>query len=94
METIRAFKKMSLWDFINLMQKNCFLSGKVENYFLYLDELRMRKVESISEGGNFKLISLASELKAEFEKELVKKNDFASKKEVTDFNFTIEEIYR
>ena len=92
MEVIREFKKMSLWDFIDLMQENCFSSGKVEIYFLYLDELRLRKIESISEGGNFKLISLAKELKSEFTKDLEKNAGFANESELTDFNFIIEEI--
>lgn len=92
METIRRFKTMSLWDFIELMEGNCYGSGDKEVYFTYLDELRMRRIESISEGGNYKLASLAKELKSELEKDIQKNSSLLSDEELKEFNFIIEEI--
>lgn len=92
METVRKFKRMGLWDFIELMEANCYDCHDKELYFTYLDELRMRKIESISEGGNYKLISLAKELEEEFQKEVKANNDFVSESELNDFDFIIKEI--
>lgn len=92
METIRRFKKMSLWDFIELMEKNCYGSGDKENYFLYLDELRMRKIESVSEGGNYKLKSLAIEMHNKFLEEVEKNPSFVDPLEKKDFEFIVNEI--
>jgi hypothetical protein len=92
METIRRFKKMSLWDFIELMEKNCYCSGDKDSYFLYLDELRMRKIESVSEGGNYKLKSLANELNDQFTLELKKNPSFVLEAEKKDFDYIVSEI--
>ncbi|MFT6067830.1 MAG: hypothetical protein ACJAT2_001173 [Bacteriovoracaceae bacterium] len=92
METIRRFKKMSLWDFIELMEANCYNSGDKDTYFLYLDELRMRKIESVSEGGNYKLKSLALELKEKFLEEVKKSPGFALEEEMKDLEFIVNEI--
>ncbi|MBT3586520.1 MAG: hypothetical protein HN509_16550 [Halobacteriovoraceae bacterium] len=92
METIRKFKKMGLWDFIELMQQNCYQSGKKEVYFLYLDELNMRRIESISEGGNYKLQALGRELLAQFEKEIDQNRDFIAESEELEFRKIIEAL--
>lgn len=83
---------MGLWDFIELMETNCYSSSDKEVYFLYLDELRMRKIESISEGGNYKLKSLAHELVQHFQKEIQKDSQFVSDSEIENFNFIVKEI--
>lgn len=85
MDTIRQFKKMSLWDFIELMESQCFGCAKSATYFMYLDEIKMRRIESISEGGNFKLRSLALQLLEEFQKELGRDPSFASSEELSSF---------
>ena len=90
METIRHFKKMSLWDFIELLEKKCLNSGDKEQYFIYLDEIKMRRIESISEGGNLKLKSLAKNLLLEFRNELVKNQSFCESKELEDFEYIVE----
>ncbi|MBK24771.1 MAG: hypothetical protein CME70_12305 [Halobacteriovorax sp.] len=92
MRTVRKFKKMGLWDFIDLMKENCFGCADKETYFTYLDELRMRRIESISEGGNYKLASLAKELKLELEKEREKNSNFLKEEELKEFDFIVEEI--
>ncbi len=92
METIRQFKKMSLWDFIELMERNCYESGDKDSYFLYLDELRMRKIESVSEGGNYKLQSLARELRDQLRAEVEKNPEFITEADQNDFEFIVKEI--
>lgn len=90
LETIRHFKKMSLWDFIELLENNCLGCHKAETYFIYLDEVKMRRIESISEGGNLKLKKLAEQLLTEFKKEKDANEQFCSDKELQDFQYTVQ----
>ena len=89
MEIVRQFKKMSLWDFIYILTKKCYGCGDQDTYFMYLDEIKLRKMESISEGGNYKLKSLAYDLLKEYEKELSLNPDFATEKEIKDFKYIV-----
>jgi len=90
MEVVRQFKKMSLWDFIDLMEQQCFGCAKSSTYFMYLDEIKMRRIESISEGGNFKLRSLAAQLLAEYKKELKMNPSFSSAEDLASFTAIVE----
>ncbi|MGB0454983.1 MAG: hypothetical protein ACPGJV_14830 [Bacteriovoracaceae bacterium] len=90
METIRQFKRMSLWDFIDLMEENCLNSGKATTYFMYLDEIKMRRIESISEGGNVKLKKLANQLLQTFKEEKNKDSEFCTDQEFNDFVYTVQ----
>lgn len=90
MEIIRQFKKMNLWDFIELMQSNCLNCGEAKTYFMYLDEIKMRRIESISEGGNHKLKNLALELLESFQNEISKNPDFCSEAELNEFQYIVE----
>jgi hypothetical protein len=92
METIRQFKKMSLWDFIELMERNCYESGAKATDFLDLAELRMRKIEAVSEGGNYKLQSLARELRDQLRAEVEKNPEFITEADQNDFEFIVKEI--
>ena len=91
MEVIRQFKKMSLWDFIYLMHGQCVGCGKSSTYFMYLDEIKMRRIESISEGGNLKLRSLAIELLGEFKKEIAVNSSFCSPVDLSEFTTIVED---
>lgn len=90
MEVVRQFKKMSLWDFIDLMQDQCLGCGESKTYFMYLDEIKMRRIESISEGGNYKLHTLALELLGEFKKEFSVDSTFCSTEEMAIFKTIVE----
>ncbi len=91
MDIVRQFKKMSLWDFIDLMESQCFGCAKSATYFMYLDEIKMRRIESISEGGNYKLRSLAQQLLEEFQKELHRDSSFATSEELKSFTTIAKE---
>ena len=90
MEIIRRFKKMSLWDFIDLMNEQCLNCGDRETYFLYLDEIKLRRIESVSEGGDHKLRSLAKELLHNYEEEMKKSSDFSNSEDYQSFKFIVE----
>ncbi len=90
MEIVRQFKKMSLWDFIDLMNEQCIGSGKKETYFLYLDEIKLRRFESVSEGGDHKLRSLAKELLQAYQEEMLKNPDFSNPNDFQDFQSIVE----
>lgn len=90
MEIIRQFKKMNIWDFQDLMQEQCLNKGDSAVYFMYLDELKLRRIASVSEGGDHKLRSLAHELLASFKREYEKNKDFCSEKELKDFSHIVQ----
>ncbi len=57
MEIIRKYKKLSTWDFLELVDSELAhgSSPSLEEYISYLDELKMRAYESISEGEIYKI---------------------------------------
>ncbi len=89
MQIIRRFKKMNIWDFIDLMNQECFGSAKSDTYFLYLDEIKLRRLESVSEGGDLKLRSLAKELLEEYKKEMEKNDQFSSQEDYESFHYIV-----
>jgi hypothetical protein len=89
MEILRQFKRMSLWDFIDLQSSRCYGCGDQKTYLIYLDEIKLRRIESISEGGNLKLKSLAEDLLREYKKELSLSPDFATEQEMNDFKYIV-----
>ena len=80
---------MNLWDFVDLMNQECFGSAKSETYFLYLDEIKLRRLESVSEGGDLKLRSLAKELLEEYKKEMQRNDEFASQDDYESFQYIV-----
>lgn len=57
MEIIRKYKKLSTWDFLELIDREIERAERLsfEEYISYFDELKMRTYESISEGELYKL---------------------------------------
>lgn len=57
MEIIRKYKKLSTWDFLELVDNELAPGSfpSLEEYISYLDELKMRAYESISEGEIYKI---------------------------------------
>lgn len=90
METLREFKKMSYWDFKELLEEKCLGCHDKETYFTYLMEIKMRRIESISEGGNIKLKNLALNLYKEFQNENEQDSEFCSPKDLEEFRYIIE----
>lgn len=55
MEIIRKFKKLPILRFLELVEVELKHDIPIEDYFAFADELKMRKLESISEGEIFKI---------------------------------------
>jgi len=62
-----------------------------EIYVEFIDELRMRKLESFSEGATFKMKAKAKELLAQFE-ERMQEESFASEEQLSEVKQLIEDI--
>ncbi len=57
MEILRKYKKLSTWNFLELIDSDVESRDLLspEDYIAYLDELKFRTYESISEGELYKL---------------------------------------
>lgn len=74
MEIIRKFKKLSTPRLLELVEFEMTAELELSQFTEYFDELKMRKLESISEGEIFKIKRAAKNLLAHLEK-LVQQNE-------------------
>ena len=91
---IRKYIRINWFDFLDLATKAINSYPKKESYIEFLDEIKMRKLESVSEGGNYKYQKFATFLLEKFEARLVKEESFASEKDLDDFKKTVDEIIK
>ncbi|MBH48355.1 MAG: hypothetical protein CME71_09330 [Halobacteriovorax sp.] len=66
MQIIRRYKKLSWFEFVDILDEQLKTSPECDVYFELMDELHWRLVESISEGASFKLKAQADKLVAHF----------------------------
>lgn len=66
MDIIRKYKKNDWWDFCLVIEQELARRNEAKTYIDLLDELHWRKVECISEGGDFKIKNKARELSDRF----------------------------
>ena len=62
MEIVRKYKKISTLRFLELIDIEMKHTPTLEEYIAFFDELKMRKLESISEGEIFKIKRQAKNL--------------------------------
>lgn len=62
----RRYRKNDWWDLVTVIEQELQRSESIDTYYYIADELKWRIVESISEGGNFKIRNKAQELKNKF----------------------------
>lgn len=65
----RRYRKNDWWDLVEVIEQEITRDRSAQTYYYIFDELKWRIVESISEGGNFKIRQKAKELKERFDKE-------------------------
>tara|TARA_R110000868_G_scaffold258137_2_gene515373 strand:- start:45 stop:299 length:255 start_codon:yes stop_codon:yes gene_type:complete len=65
-QIIRRYKKLSWFDFVDIIDQQLALSPGRDIYFELMDELHWRLVESISEGASFKLKAQAQKVLQHF----------------------------
>lgn len=91
MQIIRKYRKLDWFDFIDTMTRALNKKPSKEVYLEFLDELRMKKFESLSEGATFKMKTKAKELLAMYQ-ERMKEEGFADEKDLAEVKQIIEDI--
>lgn len=81
MEIIRRYKKLSTWNFLELLDSEIDRTDPLayEEYVAYFDELKIRTYESISEGELYKLRLRANRL-LESSKRFITEQEFETLK--------------
>ncbi len=92
MEVLRKYKRLDWFDFLDAIEIELSKNPGKEVYFDFLDELKMRQVECISEGALFKFKKVARNLLKKFEKRY-ESLDFASSEDYSLFKEIAESIY-
>jgi len=72
----RKFKRCDWFTFLDLLNEHLENHGKATAYFEFADELRLRHLELISEGGAFKLKKAAAILLKNIEERVASNTDF------------------
>lgn len=93
MQVIRRYKKLLWFDFLEVMNQQLEEKPDKVIFFELLDELRMRLLESISEGANFKLKAPAIRLLQEFETRMKLEPSFANTSELEELKQLGEQFY-
>ena len=70
MIVIRRFRKLPWFDLLDRIEKDLNEKPDKKIYFEFLDEFRMRLLDSISEGASFKLKSPTKVMLMKFEKRM------------------------
>ncbi|MCR9206238.1 MAG: hypothetical protein NXH75_16770 [Halobacteriovoraceae bacterium] len=63
---MRKYRKNDWWDFMTVIEQELDRDKGYRTFLNLADELKWRLVESISEGGNFKIKKRMQELQDEF----------------------------
>lgn len=86
----RRYKKNDWWDFLTVIDQELEKLPAKETFFNLIDELRMRKAESISEGATFKMKAPAKDLLERFKDRMDKDEEFASSVDLEEFNRLVD----
>jgi hypothetical protein len=92
MQIIRKYRKLSWFDFLDIIQEELKSNPDKSSYFEYLDELRMRLLESVSEGGSYKLKAPAKDILAKFQSRMSKNPSFASEQDLEEIEALVISI--
>ncbi|ATH07132.1 hypothetical protein BIY24_04025 [Halobacteriovorax marinus] len=66
-ESTRRYRKNDWWDLVVVIDQVLEKDKSFESFYYIVDELKWRIVDSVSEGGNFKIRSKAKEIKKRYE---------------------------
>lgn len=65
---MRRYQKNDWWDLVTVIEQELERDNSYKTYYNIADELKWRIVESISEGGHFKIQNKVREIKDRFDK--------------------------
>ena len=88
MMLVRRYKKLGWWDFLDHIESEFKEKPDKSVYIDVLDELRMRLLDSVSEGGTFKLKAPTEKIKNEFVVRMNSDSKFANSDDLKE----VEEI--
>ncbi len=82
---VRRYKKLGWFDLLDKLEEELGENPDKERYFDFLDEFRMRLIESVSEGASYKLRTPTADLVERFKKRQRIDEAFASLDDVQEF---------
>ncbi len=89
---IRKYKRIDWFDFIELIEKEFSNQPPKQLYFDFQDELRMRVIESVSEGASFKFKAHSKKIMECFKERMQADPSFASSEDYNEFLAITEQI--
>ncbi len=89
---IRRYKKLGWFDLLDKISEELGQNPPKESYFRFLDEFRMRLIESVSEGATYKLKGPTQDLLEGFKERRANDSAFASEEEVKEFELLAKDI--
>jgi len=88
----RRYKKLSWFDFLDHIEDELKTLPPKESYIEILDELRMRKIESVSEGGTFKIKAPSKDIVLKFQERMNDDSKFARPSDLEECERILEDI--
>ena len=92
MNLIRKYKKLGWWDLIERFNYDISNGPTKEIFFDYMDEFHMRKLESVSEGGSYKIKAPCLELVNSVEQRMKNDTSFAAESEFAELKKLANEL--
>jgi hypothetical protein len=92
MQIIRKYKRLSWFDFLDQIEKELKDNPDKSVYFEIGGELKMRLVESVSEGAAFKMKAPSKNMLEKFEQRMKDQTSFASEQDYQDFKDLVSEV--
>ena len=88
MKTIQKYYYLDWFELKELIEAELEKESSVQTYLGFLDELYLRKIDSVSEGGTYKIKALAEKISNSF----VQKGFSNSVEQDRDFQFALTKI--
>lgn len=92
MEIFRKYKRLLWFELVELVEESLSKKTDFESYIEYIDELKMRLVDSISEGLSYKVKGLAVKISNSFEIRTKEDEGFASSDQQEEFRRLLKDL--
>lgn len=89
---VREYRKLGWWDFLDRIEFELKQQPDKSVYIKFLDELRMRRLESVSEGGSFKLKAPANDIFNRFQERISLDSSFAESADIEECRELLRDI--
>jgi hypothetical protein len=83
MQTLRKFHDLSWFDFLDFIDQSLKDQPDKTFYIDVLDEVKMRFIESVSEGSTYKLKNLCEKMIKEFEARITSDSTFGDEQDIS-----------